>query len=344
MDKQKDTKKITIMGTGGWGTALSIVLHKKGHQVSLWGATPDYVRFLRKHRENKKYLKGITIPSDLDITSDIEEAQMGTTLVVIAIPTPYARETIKKFRNHYVSGSPIVSVIKGIENETLMRGSEIIRDVLGEQPVALLLGPSHAEEVARELPTTVVIASRDMKLAEEIQDIFITERFRVYTNSDVIGVEIGTSVKNVIAIAAGICDGLGFGDNSKAALITRGLAETVRLGVAMGGHRDTFSGLAGLGDLITTCVSPYGRNRLVGELIARGRSLSQVLEEMDQVAEGVLTTRSVCKLADRYNVEMPITREIYSVLFEDKDPVKAVHELMVREPKSEVEGLYHGSG
>jgi glycerol-3-phosphate dehydrogenase (NAD(P)+) len=340
MDNKKIKKRILVLGTGGWGTALSIVLHNKGHNVTLWGSTPDYVEYLKKHRENKKYLKGIEIPSDLEITSDIAKAQIETDLIVVAIPTPYVRKTIKPLENHYVLGTPIVSVIKGIENETLMRGSEILRDVFGEQPIALLLGPSHAEEVARKLPTTVVIACKNIKLAKEIQDIFITERFRVYTNTDVIGVEIGTSVKNVIAIAAGICDGLGFGNNSKAALITRGLAETMRLGVAMGGQRETFSGLTGLGDLITTCVSPYGRNRLVGEQIAKGKKLSQLLEEMDQVAEGVLTTKSVCKLANKYNVEMPITKEIYNVLFEDKDPIKAVNELMVREPKSEIEEIY----
>jgi glycerol-3-phosphate dehydrogenase (NAD(P)+) len=340
MGNKENIKKISVLGTGGWGTALSIVLHNKGHNVTLWGSTPDYVEYLKKHRENEKYLKGIEIPSDLKITSDIAETQIETDLIVIAIPTPYVRKTIKPFKNHYLPGTPIVSVIKGIENETLMRGSEILRDVLGEQPIALLLGPSHAEEVARKLPTTVVIACNDIQVAKEIQDIFITERFRVYTNTDVIGVEIGTSVKNVIAIAAGICDGLGFGDNSKAALITRGLAEMMRLGVAMGGQRDTFSGLAGLGDLITTCVSPYGRNRLVGEQIAKGKKLSQILEEMDQVAEGILTTKSVCKLANKYNVEMPITKEIYNVLFEDKDPIKAVNELMVREPKSEIEEIY----
>lgn len=340
MGNKENKKKISVLGTGGWGTALAIVLHNKGHNVTLWGATPDYVEYLKKHRENKKYLKGIEIPSDLNITSDIAKTQIETDLIVIAIPTPYARKTIQPFKNHYLSGTPIVSVIKGIENETLMRGSEILRDVLGEQPIALLLGPSHAEEVARKLPTTVVIASKDIKLAKEIQDIFITERFRVYTNTDVIGVEIGASVKNVIAIAAGICDGLGFGNNSKSALITRGLAEITRLGIAMGGQRDTFSGLTGLGDLITTCVSPYGRNRLVGEQIAKGKKLSQLLEEMDQVAEGILTTKSVCKLANKYNVEMPITKEIYNVLFEDKDPIKAVNELMVREPKSEIEDIY----
>ena len=338
MEKQKTIRRVTVLGTGGWGTALALVLHGKGHNVTLWGSTPDYVELLKEQRENKKYLKGIEIPHDLKITSDIESAQDQVDLIVVAIPTPYARKTLQPFKSHYTPGTPIVSVIKGIENETLMRGSEILRDMFVEPPITLLLGPSHAEEVARNLPTTVVVTSEDIKLAAEIQETFITEHFRVYTNSDVVGVEIGTSVKNVIAIAAGICDGLGFGDNSKAALITRGLAETTRLGVAMGGMRDTFSGLAGLGDLITTCVSPYGRNRMVGELIAKGKKLSHVLEEMDQIAEGILTTKSVCALAEKHNVEMPITKEVFNVLFEDKDPMKAVKELMLREPKSEIEG------
>lgn len=336
MNKQN---KILILGTGGWGTALSILLHNKGFKVTLWGSTPDYVEFLKKHRENTKYLQGIQIPTDLNITSNIDDAQSKVNLIVVAIPTPYVRKIIKNLKNHYIPGTPIVSVTKGIENETLMRGSEIIRDILGKQPIALLLGPSHAEEVAKRLPTTVVVASEDMKLAKEVQNIFMTNRFRVYTNTDVIGVELGASVKNVIAIAAGICDGLGFGNNSKSALITRGLAEIIRLGVAMGGQRDTFSGLTGLGDLITTCVSPYGRNRSVGEQIAKGKKLTQILEEMDQVAEGILTTKSVYKLANKFNAEMPITREIYNVLFEDKDPMKAVNELMVRDPKSEIEYL-----
>ncbi len=336
MNKQK---KILILGTGGWGTALSILLHNKGVKATLWGSTPDYVEFLKKNRENTKYLPGINIPSDLDITANIDNAQNEVDLIVAATPTPYTRKVLENLKNYYIQGTPVVSVIKGIENDTLMLGSEIIKDVLGKQPVALLLGPSHAEEVARNLPTTVVIASEDEELAKEIQNIFTTNRFRVYTNSDVIGVELGASVKNVIAIAAGICDGLGFGNNSKSALITRGLAEITRLGVAMGGQRDTFSGLTGLGDLITTCVSPYGRNRSVGEQIAKGKKLSQLLEEMDQVAEGILTTRSVYKLANKFDVEMPITREIYNVLFEDKDPMKAVNELMVRNPKSEVEYL-----
>ena len=339
MKKEMDRKKISVLGTGGWGTALAILLHENQHHVFLWGATPDYVEFLKEKRENTKYLQGITIPSDLTITSNIEEALNGTNFIVAAIPTPHVRGILERIKNRFVSGTPIVSVIKGIENETLMRSSEILTDVLGKQPIALLSGPSHAEEVAKKLPTTVVVASEDMELAKEIQNIFMTKRFRVYTNPDVIGVELGASLKNVIAIAAGICDGLGFGDNSKAALLTRGLSEIIRLGVAMGGQRNTFSGLTGLGDLITTCFSPYGRNRFVGEQIAKGKKLPELLKEMNQVAEGIRTTKSVCKLAKKYHVEMPITHEIYKVLFEDKDAMTAVNELMVREPKSEIEFL-----
>lgn len=337
MIRKKEHRKISVLGTGGWGTALAILLHEKGHHVTLWGATPDYVDFLKQRRENRKYLKGTAIPADLPITSQIEDAQNDTNFIVVAIPTPYVRSVLEKGKDSYVPGTSLVSVTKGIEYETLMRSSEIIIDVLGKQPIALLFGPSHAEEVAKKLPTTVVVASEDIELAREIQEIFTTNRFRIYTNPDVIGVELGGSLKNVIAIAAGICEGLGFGDNSKAALLTRGLSEITRLGVAMGGQRNTFSGLTGLGDLITTCVSPFGRNRFVGEQIAKGKKLSQLLQEMNQVAEGVRTTKSVCKLAEKFNVEMPITSEIYKVLFEDKDPMEAVNELMVREPKSEIE-------
>ncbi|GJQ58400.1 MAG: glycerol-3-phosphate dehydrogenase [NAD(P)+] [Candidatus Scalindua sp.] len=339
MTKETESRKISVLGTGGWGTALAILLHEKGHRVTLWGATPDYVDLLRQKRENSKYLKGFTIPTDLTITSKIEDAQCEANIIVVAIPTPYVRSILEKGKDSYIPGTPLVSVIKGIENETLMRSSEIIIDVLGKQPVILLFGPSHAEEVAKRLPTTVVVASEDDELARETQNIFMTNRFRVYTNPDVIGVELGGSLKNVIAIAAGICEGLGFGDNSKAALLTRGLSEIIRLGVAMGGRRETFSGLTGLGDLITTCVSPFGRNRFVGEQIAKGKKLSQLLTEMNQVAEGIRTTKSVCKLAKKFHVEMPITSEIYKVLFEDKDPMTAVNELMVREPKSEIEFL-----
>ncbi len=332
-------KKILILGDGGWGTALATVLHEKGHHVTMWGHSPQYVEYLSKHRENPKYLPGITIPNNLTITSDISVAINGAEYIVAAIPTPFLRSVIKNLKKHSIQGVPIICVAKGIENESLMCGSEIIRDALGEQPIAVLFGPSHAEEVARKLPTTVVSSSQDLFLAKQVQHIFTTNRFRVYTNPDTIGVELGAALKNVIAIAAGICDGLGFGNNSKAALITRGLAEITRLGVAMGAKKSTFSGLTGLGDLITTCVSPYGRNRFVGEQVGKGRKLKEILAQMEQVAEGVLTTKSVCALADKYKVEMPITIEVYKTLFEDKSPLHAVNDLMMRTPKSEVEEL-----
>ena len=332
-------KKVTVIGNGGWGTTIAILLYKKGYEVTLWGADVTYTNYLREKRENVKYLKGIPIPSGIYITSDISDPLMSAQLFVSATPTPYLRPTLMKLKNIFDHGIPIVSVTKGIENDTLMRPSEIITNVLGKQRIALLLGPSHAEEVARELPTTTVASSIDVDLARLVQEIFTTDRFRVYTNLDVIGVELGAAMKNVIAIASGICDGLKFGDNSKAALITRGLAEISRLGVVMGAQKSTFSGLTGLGDLITTCISPYGRNRWVGEQIGKGGKLQEILDTMEQIAEGVWTTKSVVALSNKFNVEMPITQEIYNVLFAGKSPLEAVSNLMMRAPKSELEEL-----
>jgi glycerol-3-phosphate dehydrogenase (NAD(P)+) len=237
----------------------------------------------------------------------------------------------------YTSNVPVVSIAKGIETETLMRASEVIADCLKAQKIAVLSGPSHAEEVARNLPTTVVASARDMSLARDVQQTFLTQRFRVYTNPDMLGVELGAALKNIIAIAAGILDGLGLGDNAKSALITRGLAEITRLGVAMGADARTFAGLTGLGDLITTCISPHGRNRAVGIAIGRGNRLKEILASMEMVAEGIMTTKSACALAKRHNVEMPITAEVYKVLFEDKDPRQALADLMMRQPKPELE-------
>lgn len=333
-------KKIIVIGNGGWGTTLAILLYKKGYNVTLWGANPAYADYLREKRENIKFLKGIPIPSGMRITSGIFSDLMDTQLIVSATPTPYLRSVLSRFKDIYINGIPIVSVTKGIENGTLMRPSEIIANVLGDQPISLLLGPSHGEEVACGLPTTIVASSKDVHLAKQIQDIFTTDRFRVYTNPDMIGVELGAAMKNVIAIASGICDGLKFGDNSKAALITRGLAEISRLGVVMGAQRSTFSGLTGLGDLITTCISPYGRNRWVGEQIGKGKKLQEILEKMEQIAEGVWTTKSVMALSHKFNVEMPITKEIYDVLFTNKSPLEAVSSLMMRTPRSEVEELF----
>ncbi len=340
MSSKVFVKKILVIGNGGWGTTLAILLYKKGYEVTLWGANASYADYLREKRENVKFLKGIPIPSGIHITSDISNNLKDTQLIVSAIPTPYLRSVLLRFKDVDMNGTPIVSVTKGIENETLMRPSEIIIHILGDRPVSLLLGPSHAEEVARGLPTTIVASSKDYDLAKLVQGIFTTDRFRIYTNPDMIGVELGAAMKNVIAIASGICDGLKFGDNSKAALITRGLAEIGRLGVVMGAQRSTFSGLTGLGDLITTCISPYGRNRWVGEQIGKGKRLRDILENMEQIAEGVWTTKSVMSLSRKFNVEMPITKEIYDVLFTDKNPLEAVSSLMMRAPRSEVEELF----
>ncbi|MEW6357653.1 MAG: NAD(P)H-dependent glycerol-3-phosphate dehydrogenase [Planctomycetota bacterium] len=328
-------KHITVLGDGGWGTALAILLTKKGNRVTLWGNFPDYVERLRTTRENEKFLPGIRLPKELTLTASIEDALRDVALAVAAVPVIYLRATMEKIAPRYPKAVPIVSVAKGIENESLLLASQVIAGVIGGVPIATLLGPSHAEEVARGLPTSVVASSADMALAEVVQATFMTDRFRVYTNPDTLGAELGAALKNVIAIASGICDGLGFGDNAKAALITRGLAEIARLGVAMGADPRTFAGLTGLGDLITTCVSPYGRNHAVGQAIGKGKTLKQVLDGMEQVAEGIWTTKSACALARRRGVEMPIAEQVHEVLFRDKPPLQAVSDLMLRGAKAE---------
>jgi len=330
------SKRILLLGDGGWGTALAALVAEKGHRPTLWGFFADNVERTRGSRVNERFLPGVRIPDEVALTSEMAPAMAEADLLVFSTPVVHLRGVVSRAAECFRADLPVMNVAKGIENDTLMRGSEIIRDVLGERDVGMLFGPSHAEEVARRLPTTVVAAAREEGFAREIQATFMTERFRVYTSRDTVGVELGAALKNVIAIAAGVCDGLGFGDNSKAALVTRGLAEITRLGVAMGAEPATFAGLTGLGDLITTCVSPYGRNRKVGVEIGKGRKLKQVLEDMGQVvAEGVWTTRSACALADRYGVEMPIAREVYRILFEDKPPLQAAGDLMTRDAKAE---------
>jgi len=333
----KKPRKVTVLGDGGWGTALAVLLHDNGHTVTLWGNFPDYVEHLKRTRCNSKFLPDIRLPDEIDITASADEALDEAEMAVAAVPVVYLRSVMEKVKPAFSRGIPIVSVAKGIENDTLLTARLVIRDVLGEVKVGVLSGPSHCEEVARGLPTTVVAASEDLDYAEEIQMTFMTERFRVYTNEDVVGVELGGALKNVIAIASGICEGLGFGDNSKAALISRGLAEMSRLGVAMGARASTFAGLSGLGDLITTCISPYGRNRAVGLAIGKGKRLDEILRSMSQVAEGVWTAKSACALAERHGVEMPITREVFRILFENKDPRRAVSDLMTREPRRELD-------
>ncbi len=327
--------KIAVLGDGGWGTTLSILLSKKGHKVSLWGAFPDYVQFLHKGRENVKFLPQFKIPEAVHITDDIKEAIEAAEIVVVAIPSQFIRKVFKNLKDVDLSQRILLSVVKGIEKKTLKRVSEIIKEELSINKLCVLSGPTIALEVAKEIPASAVVASEDINLAKEIQEVFMMGRFRIYTSTDVVGVELGGSLKNIIAIAAGISDGLGFGTNAKAALFTRGLVEMKRLGVAMGAKEETFNGLSGIGDLMTTCVSPYSRNRYVGEEIAKGRKLTEIVQKLEQIAEGIYTTESACELAKKYNVEMPITERVYKVLFENKNPLEAVTDLMTRAKKTE---------
>lgn len=333
-------RRIVIIGCGGWGTALALVLAGRGHDVTVWGAEPDYVPQIAASRENSKYLAGVSLPPQIRWSADMADCVPDAEFIVMATPTLYMRPVCERLRELLRPGVPVVNVSKGIEEKTLLLGSQIVRDVCGPVPLAGLYGPSHAEEVARGQPTTVVAASDDGALAEAVQGIFFADRFRVYTNTDVLGVEIGAALKNVIAIAAGIGDGLGFGDNAKSALICRGLAEIARLGVAMGARRGTFAGLTGLGDLITTCISPHGRNLRVGRRVGQGETIEAITGSMAMVAEGVRTSLAANRLAERHGVEMPITREVCLMLFEHKPPMQAVHDLMTRAPRPELDEVF----
>lgn len=327
---------IAILGDGGWGSTLAILLQRKGHRVSLWGAFSDYVSYLNRARINKKFLPGFRLPEAIEITDDLQNAVFNKEIIVMAVPSQHMREVLIKLKSLcYREDAIFLSVSKGIEIGSLKRMSEVIYEELGKVRLSVLSGPTIAHEVAQQIPTTAVVASRDEKLRKYLQGVFSTERFRVYTNSDCIGVELGGSLKNVIAIACGISDGLGFGTNAKAAILSRGLAEITRLGLLMGAKATTFSGVSGLGDLVTTCVSPYSRNRFVGEQIGKGKSLSRLQAHMQMVAEGIPTAKSAYKLSLKYKVDMPITKEIYSVLYKNKSPLKAVKDLMTRKRKEE---------
>ncbi len=327
---------ISVLGDGGWGTTIAIILANKGYNVTLWGAFPDYISTLRKDRVNKKFLPGISIPKQVEITHDIKTAISEKDIIVLAAPSEYLRSVLKKLKKCGYSKSAIyVSVVKGIELSSLKRMSEVIHEELGNVKLAVLSGPTIAYEVARKIPTTAVIASKDKKIREYLQDIFMTDMFRIYTNEDVVGVELGGSLKNVIAIACGISDGLGFGTNTKAAILSRGLAEISRLGSAMKAKHATFSGISGLGDLVTTCVSQYSRNRFVGEEIGKGKTLKQIKGHMQMVAEGVPTAKSAYELSLKYKTDMPIVGEVYRVLYKNKAPLRAVKELMTRQKKEE---------
>lgn len=328
-------KGIAILGDGGWGTTLAIYLSKKGYQVNLWGPFADYVRFLDKHRVNKKFLPGIKIPKGIVILDQLALAVKDTDLVVLSIPSKYALSVIRQLKKFQFSDKILLSVIKGIEKSTLRPISEIIYQELGNIPFAVLSGPTIAMEVASGIPSAAVVAAKDIRIAQKLQRVFSSESFRLYKNSDVLGVEIAGSVKNIIAIACGVCDGLGYGSNTKAAILTRGLAEMTRLGVTLGAQRQTFYGLSGLGDMVTTCFSPRSRNRSVGEQLGGGKSIARITQAMEMVAEGVTTVKAIFILSKKLNVSMPITREVYNIIYQRKNPLTAVKDLMTRELTSE---------
>lgn len=327
---------ISIIGAGSWGTALSVMLSKKGHTVSIWDKNQELLHELDEERENKRYLPGVIVPQNINVFYDPIECIKGAETIVIGVPSHAVRDVCRTIGSHIQKDQTIVSIAKGIENGTYMRMSEIIEKEIPNINVGVLSGPSHAEEVSRDIPTTVVASSRKRDTAEYIQDIFMTPKFRVYTNPDITGVELGGAIKNIIALAAGISDGLGYGDNTKAALMTRGIAEMARLGVAMGADPLTFAGLSGVGDLIVTCTSMHSRNRRAGILIGQGKTVEEALSEVKMVVEGVKTTSAAYELSKKYNVEMPITEKLYEVLFQGKDPHCGVSELMMRERTKEI--------
>ena len=328
-------QKVTILGDGGWGTTLSILLSRKGYDVCLWGLYIDYIERLKKSRINVKFLKGIRIPNRVFITSEIKEALNYSKNIILTVPSQYLRGVLKKIRRRDYRGYRFLSASKGIEDKTLKRMSEVITQELGRVDLAVLSGPNIAYEIARGMPAVSVVASKKFNTARYFQDLLINEKFRVYTNNDIIGIELGGSLKNIIALACGISDGMNLGTNAKAALLTRGLVEISRLGVAMGAKRDTFFGVSGIGDLTTTCTSLHSRNRFVGERIAKGEKLKSIVKKMQMVAEGISTTKAAYALSKKYRVEMPITKEIYHVLYKNKSPKKAVRDLMLRKRKAE---------
>lgn len=333
-----NTEKVAVIGAGSWGTALAVSLARNKHDVRLWVRRPEAAEAMKSTRCNHTYLPDVEIPASIRITDSLEEAVQGTTCWLIAVPSQGVRAVAERMRAWQSDSLLVVSVAKGIENGTLMTTSQVLLDVfdrLKATQVAVLYGPSHAEEVGRGVPTTVVASSNCAPTATRVQDIFMAPSLRVYVNTDLKGVEIAGSVKNVLAIAAGISDGVGYGDNAKAAILTRGLSEIKRLGVALGASEGTFGGLAGIGDLVVTCMSSLSRNRNLGYAIGQGKSLAEVQSEMTMVAEGVRTTQSVMELARSLNVEMPITAAVHSILFENVPPEAAVRKLMMRSAKQE---------
>ena len=328
--------KISVMGTGSWGTALAILLHNNGHQVLLWSAHSQKAAALNETREDSKKLPGIKIPEGILITDDEKEALASPDVAVFASPSAYMREISRRLSGLVRQGQIIVNVAKGVEEKTLMPVCDIIKEEIPQAVVCVLSGPSHAEEVSRGLPTTCVVSAKKKETAEYLQGIFMSPVFRVYTTPDMLGVELGGALKNVIALAAGTADGLGYGDNTKAALITRGIAEMARLGARMGAKLETFAGLSGIGDLIVTCASVHSRNRRAGYLMGKGYTMQQAMDEVQMVVEGVYSAKAAKELAEKYDVEMPIVMEVNKLLFENKPASEAVKDLMQREKQGEI--------
>ncbi|MCD8045642.1 MAG: NAD(P)-dependent glycerol-3-phosphate dehydrogenase [Clostridiales bacterium] len=327
--------QVGIVGAGSWGTALSVLLAHNGHEVTVWSILEDEVKMLTAQREHTDKLPGVRIPETVDFTTDMEKTVRDKALVVLAVPSPYIRSTARQMAAFVGKGQLIVVVSKGIEENTLMIQTDIVEQEISQAQVAVLSGPSHAEEVGRGLPTTVVAGAKSKAVAERVQSFFMNEVFRVYTSPDMLGIELGASLKNVIALAAGMADGLGFGDNTKAALITRGIAEISRLALAMGARPETLSGLSGIGDLIVTCASRHSRNRKAGMLIGQGYTMQEAMDEVKMVVEGVYSAKAAIALAEKYGVDMPIVKQVNRVLFEGQPARDAVEELMLRERKQE---------
>ncbi len=326
---------ISIIGAGSWGIALAVLLHKNGHHVTVWSVIEAEIRMLQKEREHKDKLPGVRLPEDMVFTTDLEQAVKGAEVLVLAVPSPYTRSTSHSMSSLVKEGQVIVNVAKGIEEKTLLTLSQIIEEEIPQANVAVLSGPSHAEEVGRGIPTTIVVGAKDKETAEYLQNIFMNEVFRVYISPDVLGIELGAALKNVVALAAGIADGLGYGDNTKAALITRGITEIARLGVAMGGRFETFCGLTGIGDLIVTCASMHSRNRRAGILIGQGYTMKQAMDEVKMVVEGVYSAKAAMGLAKKFDVQLPIIEQVNAVLFEGQLADEAVKNLMLRDKKIE---------
>ena len=328
--------EIGMIGAGSWGTALTWLLTNNGHHVTVWSALDAEIEMLKKDREQKSKLPGVILSEDTRFTTDLKAAVEGRDLLVLAVPSPFTRSTAARLKDVVEDGQIIVNVAKGIEENTLMTLSQIIEEEVPQAEVAVLSGPSHAEEVGKGLPTVIVAGAKHKETAEYIQNIFMNEVFRVYASPDVLGIEIGAALKNVVALAAGIADGLGYGDNTKAALITRGITEIARLGIKMGGHFETFCGLSGIGDLIVTCASMHSRNRRAGILIGKGYTMEEAMDEVKMVVEGVYSAKAAMTLAEKYEVQLPIIEQVNEVLFHGKAAAQAVNDLMLRNKKIEI--------